>query len=275
MAAEGETGRQPRKMLSFLSLTQTMTKTRVWGPAVWGHGILLEGGPSPGPGRPPIGRPGERVCEEKPRKGKEQGAAMGPTNFDVTADAAHPSVCLSICPFYLGWALSSGESRIGKNWQRAELSIPTGSASGRLGLWTGTTGTDFAGHWPLATSRRRDPCQRAQIFSCLIFPFSFPRLSLFPLRDHQFRPSPLATGHREIGKGKGWVAQPNYCICRRNVLCACDVCDLISFHYLHTVGRYWMHCIPRPRQLRSSPLTMLRVRHASEMNEPLEIARRL
>lgn len=28
------------------------------GPAVWGHGILLEGGPSPDPGRPPIGQRG-------------------------------------------------------------------------------------------------------------------------------------------------------------------------------------------------------------------------
>lgn len=54
-----KTGRQPGKVLSFLSLTQTMTKTRVWGPAVWGHGILLEGGPSPGPDRPLIGRHGK------------------------------------------------------------------------------------------------------------------------------------------------------------------------------------------------------------------------
>lgn len=47
---------------------------------------------------------GARECEQKPRKGKEQGAAMGPTNLDVTADAAHlsVSVCLSVCPFISG-----------------------------------------------------------------------------------------------------------------------------------------------------------------------------
>lgn len=83
----------------------------------------------------------EGVLEEKPRQGKEQGVAMGPTNLDVTADAAH-SVCLSVCPsahFILGGhsvpEREQLESRTGKNWHRAELSIPTGSASGRLGLW--------------------------------------------------------------------------------------------------------------------------------------------
>lgn len=67
---------------------------------------------------------------------------MRPTNLDVTADAAH-SVCLSV--FLSAHFIILGghsvpereqlESRTGKNWQRAELSIPTGSASGTLGLW--------------------------------------------------------------------------------------------------------------------------------------------
>lgn len=117
MAAEGATGRHPRKVLSFLSLTQTMTKTRVWGPAVLG--------PWNSSRRWPVARAWpaaywsawERVCEEKPRKGKEQGAAMGPTNLDVTADAAHPSVCLSVCLCLSAHFISGGHSVL----ERAEL----------------------------------------------------------------------------------------------------------------------------------------------------------
>lgn len=45
-------------------------------------------------------------------------------------------------------------------------------------------------------------------FFCLIFP-SLSLISSF-FRDHQIRPSQLATGRREIGRDKRWVAQPSY-----------------------------------------------------------------
>lgn len=67
-------------------------------------------------------------------------------------------------------------------------------------------------------------------FFLLNFSFTFAHLFFF-FRDHQIRPLQLATGRREIGRDKRWVAQPNYCIYRRNVLCARTLC-VISFHYL-------------------------------------------
>lgn len=73
-----------------------------------------------------VGR--ERCESQKPRKGKEQGAAMGPTNLDVTADAAHLSA-------HLSRRVGSGKEQ---KWQELADSSrafhPTGPASGRLGL---------------------------------------------------------------------------------------------------------------------------------------------
>lgn len=84
---------------------------------------------------------------------------MGPTNLDVTADAAHLSAHFTSSGQWEG----AGLTRIGKNWQTESRAFHSmGPASGRLGLWTGTV-TDSAGHW--FTSRGGHPCQSAQIFS--------------------------------------------------------------------------------------------------------------
>lgn len=87
---------------------------------------------------------GESAWEEKPRKGKEQGAAMGPTNLDVTADAAH-SVCLSVCPpahFILLGGHSVRERAELADWQ--ELAESRASHSHGLRMWeTGALDWDY------------------------------------------------------------------------------------------------------------------------------------
>lgn len=95
----------------------------------------------------------ERGREEKPRKGKEPGAAMGPTNLDVTADAAHLSAHFTHLD---GWAPGAGHWALGtgkeQNWRELAESrafhwhwVPFlgdwGSALARLGLRL-----IFAGH---------------------------------------------------------------------------------------------------------------------------------
>lgn len=218
-------------MLSFLSLTQTMTKTRVWEPA----GL----GPWNSSRRWPVARAWpaaywsawERVCEEKPRKGKEQGAAMGPTNLDVTADAAHPSVCLSVCPsahFILG-----GHSAL----ERAELADLQELAESRafhshgLRIWqTGALDWDYRdGHWPLVGDEIHVEVLR--FFSCLIFPSLSLTCLFLPFVTINFGPRhwPLGIGRLAKVIKAGWHSRTTVSV---YVMYCARVQCVISFHFI-------------------------------------------